>query len=110
MPSDPYCKIYVLLDPVPEGGVAPWIAERLAAAEVSRRTVTTPHLVIDVFRQPAGQAERFVEWPIYLEVEPPNQTAPFDVFVAAIRDLLKALRTSGALAIASCDFEDLLVA
>jgi len=111
--EDLYCKIYVdssrskaeLLDHI----------SNMVQGEVSLRTIESKTMEIDVMendeydKDKASQEDGFVYYPYYLEIDAVEGTNS-SAYIETISNMLRELRSSCTNAIASCDFEDKLMA
>lgn len=113
MDDDLYCKVYLQSD-IATKAMQTLIATILEG-RIDGRTIESKNLQVDLFEnrfvgQPAS-AEDFVRWPFYLEIGTVSANeVKLDAFVIEIAALLRRLRETGVRSMASCDFEEQLLA
>ena len=103
-----YCKLYVKSDRSFEG-LKSTVSAALEAP-VEGRTVEGHSMSVDCFANKAhGDGDGFLYWPYYLEIEIYDGSDELE-FVKEIQNLIDALKGEAIQIVASCDFEDELMA
>lgn len=103
-----YCKLYVKSDRSFEG-LKSTVSAALEAP-VEGRTIEGHSMSVDCFVNKAqGDGDGFLYWPYYLEIEISDGSDELE-FVQEIQNLIDALKGESMQIVASCDFEDELMA
>jgi hypothetical protein len=107
-PNPLFCKVFVNTQLSEKELTADII--RLSGGTLRNFTVEGPAMEIDVRKNDAlvpGEAPSFVDFPFYLDIEPPAERGVSrGDYVSAISELLRGLWGLGYDAVASCRFED----
>lgn len=107
MSFDLYCKVYV------DGNVNHnsliKVISVILDGKIERRSVYGTYFVVDVFFNKyaniLAEPDNFVEWPLYLEIEPDDENIDPQVYVKSLASLLSALRANGLRVVHACNFE-----
>ncbi|MFZ6643254.1 hypothetical protein ACO0LL_26270 [Undibacterium sp. TC4M20W] len=105
---DLYCKVYV-------NGNINYISlvkliSVILGGGIEMRSVHGPYFTADVFvnehANVMADPDDFVEWPLYLEIEPDDENIDPQLYINSLASFISALRANELRVVAACHFEE----